>query len=813
MNKFQFSKNVFAVKFTVVLFIGLFFLFAGSKTVEAKPTFRGHVYVQYPDGTRLPVEGVRVYNTVRQGTTCGESCNWSESDCCGGGRCDVCRHRHTGPLGGFDFPQHEDFACCGSNCANCGSLQKIGLCVGQAMTPPGYGTGHWEVDSYNTNYGALVGGNTCVSWNRCGMEQDEDNLFANFVYYLDDDPVCVAPSGADVNFNPASMTVGNTTTLSWNVANLGDPPVTSCTLTTTGLGGFSSNQCSGSQSFSPGVGTYTANLTTPDNGCGTSSDTANLVVTSNNSPPTVSISEVPEGCPEYYTFNIHASDPNGNADLAWIRLSLDYNIGGTTPCNGKAYVYIQNARNPDGSYRPTDAVTIFNTGGRTDQGHISSCDLPLMKTNVVSVTEPNSTDVVVGVSVWDLRLLANYGPIHVGVQASDTKLASSGWYEYYPNFDVEGGLLTSGSINFDGVESREIDLGNSSTLSWDGSGTGAVSGELRCYYRLTNTDPWIVDSSLGVFCGTNDIQSIETVTPVKSGEFKAELFLQNECGEESSEAILIVNESLPSSKWMMTSWGDTFASEGYSITMVDADPNPGDSTIYYGSFPRTEWLSNGNPEYFSNYIESAGSGTLVNSRRWSLNPYSDANVNRWFGDDGLYTLFRDLAAKNGETPEAVDIISTALNTSGAWEVPASSITGVDECAANVNSVIFVNGNLTIDPGEGDDLGLGKLNQDSACIFIVSGNITIGGGDSPVDDPNYDIINGFFITDGSFTTSENSGEGLFINGGVISSTVAFGRTTQAENLPAEAIRYDPRYFELLRDVLGQDYSYNVRETGY
>ena len=138
------------------------------------------------------------------------------------------------------------------------------------------------------------------------------------------------------------------------------------------------------------------------------------------------------------------------------------------------------------------------------------------------------------------------------------------------------------------------------------------------------------------------------------------------------------------------------------------------------------------------------------------------------------------------------------------------------------AVIFVTGNLTIDPD------LTNLNNRNGCIFIVQGNVTVNNGQQKTntgitsDTPSeYDIIEGFFIVNGTFTTTVDSSpgdaskwDGLMIKGGLYSKNLELKRNLNENgngNLrPAHLFVHDGRYKRIHYDYFKSRF-YSLRQS--
>ncbi|MBP9758137.1 hypothetical protein KBD45_00440 [Candidatus Dojkabacteria bacterium] len=137
-------------------------------------------------------------------------------------------------------------------------------------------------------------------------------------------------------------------------------------------------------------------------------------------------------------------------------------------------------------------------------------------------------------------------------------------------------------------------------------------------------------------------------------------------------------------------------------------------------------------------------------------------------------------------------------------------------------VIFVKGTLAIS----DEL----LNKDeqSACLFVVDGNIEIRSTKPKKDKEGvylspYDVIEGYFITNGKVTLNEDQdllsagrglGDGIFIRGGIVTTEFENKRNLGIRNTiqPPALMIYDPRYLYLLRNDISARII-KVRETDF
>lgn len=144
---------------------------------------------------------------------------------------------------------------------------------------------------------------------------------------------------------------------------------------------------------------------------------------------------------------------------------------------------------------------------------------------------------------------------------------------------------------------------------------------------------------------------------------------------------------------------------------------------------------------------------------------------------------------------------------------------LDGSICDVKLILFISGNLRINP----DI---TTTGDNGCLIFVKGNVTVLPGTKKPNislgsaaAPNYDAINLYIVTDGTFTTNTdnapgagNQWEGLYINGGLNAQQVNFARdlnyAPNATN-PSIVVKYDPRYQILFGNDLGVK-TYSFRE---
>lgn len=238
-------------------------------------------------------------------------------------------------------------------------------------------------------------------------------------------------------------------------------------------------------------------------------------------------------------------------------------------------------------------------------------------------------------------------------------------------------------------------------------------------------------------------------------------------------------EVVTADPWMMTSGGDSYSYAGFTdLEMQDVTGSFGVATGY---------------AYFSTFINSRNSGSWImdgrNTRRNYIlgASYGDNNRGIVGPDAEIFNYLQSLAGKN------------ACVTTGTLP----SIGGCPD-GSHVYIIDDASGTTTI---SGDWLNQ-SASADRACIIVTNGDLQIAAG---TNDP--DQIDAFFLVDGTFSTVSDS-QVLLINGSVIANEVDFNRELLDNSAnPAEIVRYDPKYLDLLRDCLGKGYEFAIKEYKY
>jgi len=327
-----------------------------------------------------------------------------------------------------------------------------------------------------------------------------------------------------------------------------------------------------------------------------------------------------------------------------------------------------------------------------------------------------------------------------------------------------------------------IEHPGSSTLTWNLAG----ASDCRLSISSSPNGACAAVNNVVVPCsGTRTVTS-QTIT-AESATCTAVVSGSNSCGNTSATATLRVIYASP---WLMTTFGDTYAYAGYDGMKTWR------ATSFAAQVPT--WAKNaaGIP-YFSFYLVSKGTGTVSGTtntwpnpsslRSYQLGAYNDENRSL-VGGGSLYNFFDSLITNNGTACTGVTI-TRANNIT----IPCSG-----------RHIFLINNSSPIDlPASWN----AAPNANNACVVIARGNVRVPA--------NFGNVDAFLFSDGTIITNSSApDQTLRINGGVVAGSLNFQRdlAQDGEN-PAELITYDPKYFALLRDCLGEDYPFRIREYNY
>lgn len=281
--------------------------------------------------------------------------------------------------------------------------------------------------------------------------------------------------------------------------------------------------------------------------------------------------------------------------------------------------------------------------------------------------------------------------------------------------------------------------------------------------------------------------------------------------------------AIPPLPWMIVNDGNASAGNGLSSVLI---PNLSLSipNVFSGQ------------SYLSTFGTISGStkvrGSRSNPNNLNLENYSNnANEPNVKSDDrNWYDHLLNRIKRNEEivvTTQSQPIISGNISSSlssitsekRAFEI-SGNVTVNSGTICDMQAIIFVGGNLTINPD------ITNVNNQSACLFIVRGNIDILQGQTKTVNVDinsatlaqYDRVEAFLLANGNITLPEDTGaanrkwDGLVVNGSFVASNVTVRR--DINNIgnrlqPALVINYDARF----EAIYGYDFvfrGFSIRE---
>jgi hypothetical protein len=246
-------------------------------------------------------------------------------------------------------------------------------------------------------------------------------------------------------------------------------------------------------------------------------------------------------------------------------------------------------------------------------------------------------------------------------------------------------------------------------------------------------------------------------------------------------------------------------------------------------------------EMYANYE------TLVNSS--STRSYGISSLTNWINSSST-SLYDSLKGKYELHKKYINPIEQNLTsprsflpgctTPGAYCTyfkegldTAGDLTINSNLVCKKNALIFVQGNLTINPPlKNSDFSPDALSNLNGCIFVVGGKVNIRAGTNESGNFGYDKVNAFIVSDGVITIEEDSYtppdivDGVYINGGLISrgstsvpldidGSIDIKRTLRLEErlvYPVFAIDLHPKYGILAEKFFGNSYIIQQTEVG-
>jgi hypothetical protein len=224
------------------------------------------------------------------------------------------------------------------------------------------------------------------------------------------------------------------------------------------------------------------------------------------------------------------------------------------------------------------------------------------------------------------------------------------------------------------------------------------------------------------------------------------------------------------------------------------------------------------------------------SKSYAINKYiNDPISNRTSFYDSLLKKYelnkKDLGVNVSEhfLSSSVNSLHTCATTYCTYlrtqDSPNDSLIIDSGLVCDKKALIFVKGNLTINPPLYNSGSPDSLSNSDGCIFVVKGNVNIGAGTNVSGNFEYDKVNAFIVSDGVITIGADSltppaiVDGVYINGGLISKGTPESvdilrhlRLNERLVYPVFAIDLHPKYGILAEKFFGNNYVVQETEVG-
>jgi hypothetical protein len=486
-----------------------------------------------------------------------------------------------------------------------------------------------------------------------------------------------------------------------------------------------------------------------------------VTCTRKNNPPTVSVDK-PTSCnsasnvQDSFDYNIVATDTDvgGGSNIDKMKLDIGGNIFVINLSGGVA----ASLENP-----------IINIPGGTLTAAIQN---GLCGTSACR----SGNSVTVKVRVNGYNYLCN--SVRVKAWAHDTGGAESAWFD--------GGVFTAGDIS---DPNFAIDHTSGNTVYFRWTLSSSCSNLFYTSYQIFVCSDEFGNNCQPCFPLKNSVPQTSTTDSCSvsgnPGDYYFKLVTTNGCGSSPK----MISKSLGNA-WLMTGWGDAYASQGYGNPPMTIQSKTPKSTYPQRINDFIAGIPQGVNAFFSTYLIGSGNTSIMSSKESSI-PYSLLTYTDLNGSKNWYTFLSEL--RN-------------INNSPVCSYPSAPLTLSGTC--NGKKIYFVSDTtLTFTDNFIEDV-------DSACVFIVNNsNIIIGS--------NVTEIDGFFILDGTsvFQTQSANPDTIpfVVKGSVITKAEPIWNRVllgfENNDNPSEVIRYDSRYLDLLRECLGEGYPIKIREYSY
>jgi len=293
--------------------------------------------------------------------------------------------------------------------------------------------------------------------------------------------------------------------------------------------------------------------------------------------------------------------------------------------------------------------------------------------------------------------------------------------------------------------------------------------------------------------------------------------------------------------WMVTSGGLAYSNGGTSFTAKKLA-----SSVWNNVLPPSNYGSNPGlipPDVnFTSEMWGERNGLITFVPDSPLHSYSIKFTGIDQEEESYYTLLLDSYEKNKKNlgdsvQEIIDVMefSSVVSNYCSKEYCVFKSTGDvsinSNFACNKKTLMFINGDLTIEPPLKNSIGTDTLSSKNGCIFVVSDNVNISDGDDASNNTSfkYDKVNGYILADGQIIIEDESAkralntdpiiDGVYINGGLQSlgddKSIVFNRYLRLEDrlkFPLLAIDLHPKYGILGEKFFGSEYILQIIELG-
>ncbi len=236
------------------------------------------------------------------------------------------------------------------------------------------------------------------------------------------------------------------------------------------------------------------------------------------------------------------------------------------------------------------------------------------------------------------------------------------------------------------------------------------------------------------------------------------------------DSIFNINDWLVTDGGLMYSLGGTtFATKTFSIDpswsgILPPFPISATESLLYN-------ISDLSSELFAQGPSTTAPSSLVNSsltKSYNIKYFPETKVKSYY--DNFLQAYERNKSKINPNDLAEEVLVSPLNgknglnpaCGGNKEYCVLTVNGDlavntlpnSELTCDRKTTIFVDGNLEINPPILNGNTVGDINNETGCIFIVSGGVVINEGSDAASDPNfaYDVINAYILADGKVTIS-------------------------------------------------------------